>query len=788
MKNKFFFAWTAFHGLILLSFLLSLLFSPAISFGTSLFDILPPSSSLREARDADSKFSARTSRSITILVKSSSFDKAKFYAEKLYSEYVDSDGNANPDFFETLSLYVASESVPEITKWLHENRFGLLDFETRRLLRSGEAVKIADDALSSVFAAFNFSDLSYLEEEPFLLSERSLKRIFESGALSATNMELRDGLLFYEEDGEFFVLIRGLVSEKGSSLTSKNSTVRTLYDIGKTFDDADLIFAGVPFHSYENSSKAQMQIALISSISLILIVGLFLLIFRSIIPALVSALAVAFSCAVGFAATLLLFRGIHALTFVFGTTLIGTCLDYSIHYFVNWKSNFSCSSGGAVRKHIFRGITLGFVSTEICFLSLFFAPFPFLRQVSVFLFAGLAGAYLSVLALYPFLKMPGEKSRRILTFSSQNKILPVLAKIVPVFLLGGSVFVILTNYRSLRIENNIQELYSMSPQMLQNEIETARILGTGSSPWYFLLKAASEEELLQINEELDFFLEDAKNAGKIKSYLSLAQFIPSEKRQRESYLDAENLLPIVEEQFLSLGFDSAEAAVQAAEYRKNYRSLDNCFVHPHDTDIPSVIKELSASLFLGKIEGSFYSCVLPLHAVAEEESFFRDFAVAHEGIFFVNKVGDISAQLDALSKSMLVTLAFAFVIVIAILFFLYEPRLVLRIAALPVCVMLVTTAVLILLKINLSFFPITALILVFGLGLDYIIYMIEGGREKSGDMRSLNAFAVMLSFATTAFSFGALALSSFPPVYMLGATVFAGLTSAVIMSFCMTKN
>ena len=97
---------------------------------------------------------------------------------------------------------------------------------------------------------------------------------------------------------------------------------------------------------------------------------------------------------------------------------------------------------------------------------------------------------------------------------------------------------------------------------------------------------------------------------------------------------------------------------------------------------------------------------------------------------------------------------------------------------------LVTTAVLILAKIHISFFPITALVLVFGLGLDYIIYAVEGSGQKS----SLNSFAILLSFVTTALSFGALALSNFPPVHTLGLTVFVGLFTAVVTAFCVSKT
>ncbi|WP_407425175.1 MMPL family transporter [Treponema sp.] len=783
MKKRFACIWIFFHAAVISAFLISLAFSPEINFATSLFDILPPSSSLHEVQSADAALASKTGRAVTVLAKGETFEKAKFKAAEFYSHYVDSENRLNADYFDSLSLYVNSNSVAEITYWLFKNRYNLIDDETCELLENGGAEEVAEEALASVYGAFSFSDLSVLEEDPFLLTERSLKRFLEGGALSSTSMSLHDEVLAAQKDGLWYVLIRGVISEKGAALTGKNSTVRNIY----SFCDKDqFVFSGVPFHSYESSASAQTQISVISTISLILIIVTFLFIFRSFMPAFISALAVVFSCGIGFISVLLFFRGIHVLTFVFGTTLIGTCLDYSIHYFVNWKGNSLCRTGEDVRNHIFRGITLGFVSTEICFAALFFAPFPLLKQVSVFLFMGLLASYLTVIAVYPLLKNPELKGiavPKLINFQNNKKTLCRYKKFVPFVLVIFSVSVILINYRSFGIKNNIKELYSMSDQMLQNEIMSAKVLNTGSSGWYFIVKADSEEELLQKNEELAEFLNSAVNEKKLGNYLSVVQFIPSQKKQRKSYLASEKLLPLAESQFEVIGFGN-----NSDNYENNYRSLEHGYITPSDSDIPASIKEAVSNLWIGKIGDKFYSCVLPLHASADEEIYFREYASKNEGIFFVNKVKDISAQLDVLSKTMLLMLLFAFIVVIIVLCFCYRLNLVIKIAAIPFMVTVITTAVLFLCRINLSFFPITALVLIFGLGLDYIIYMVEGIKNKAGKTENLNNFAIVLSFFTTALSFGALAFSSFAPVHMLGLTVFAGLSAAVLSAFCLTED
>ncbi len=800
MKNHFlennrrlFAIWAIFFLSIILSFGLSLILSPNIKFSTSLFDILPPSSALSEVQKADSLLAEKTGRTITILVQNQNFEEAKKDAEELYSIYVpkDSSGNSNlnTDFFEELSLFVGDESMQQVMDWIYEWKFNLLDADSAQLLQNGGAEEFQEESLSRIFGGFSISDFSQLEEDPFLLSEKELSSFLTGGALSSTAMLIKDGVLACQKDEKWYVLLRGTVSKSGSSLTSKKSTVKSLYKNCKNLEKAGtsrFIFSGVPFHSYDNSSSAQKQISIISTVGMILILVAFFVIFKSFFPALVSSLAVLFSCGIGFVSVLLFFRGIHVLTFVFGTTLIGTCLDYSIHFFINWKYNRELKNGLQIRKHIFKGVGLGFLSTEICFLCLLLSPFPLLKQVGVFLFTGLAFSFLNVICLYPLFKMPEIRAdiekRKHFSFE-ENFRKANFKKAKSIFLILFSVVlisVIFIKRENLKIYNNISTLYSMTGKMMENEKISASVLNTGSSGWYFIVKADSEENLLQKNEMLDEILEKAIADGKLESYLSLTQFLHSKKRQKTSYDSLRNLIPLVDSQYEFLDFP----AEYASSYKRSFESHDGKYFELND--LPQTILSAIKSIYIGEIDGEYYTCVMPLHVKSEEEAFFREFASNTQGVYFVNKVKDISLQLDLLSKSMLSLLALAFCIIVVILFFLYKPVIVLKIASVPLLVMAVTVCVLLIAGIPLSFFPITSIILVFGLGLDYIIYKIEGLSSK--EKAALNDFAIFLSFVTTALSFGALSLSSFPPVHLLGLTVFVGLVTAVFGAFAIINK
>jgi predicted exporter len=135
---------------------------------------------------------------------------------------------------------------------------------------------------------------------------------------------------------------------------------------------------------------------------------------------------------------------------------------------------------------------------------------------------------------------------------------------------------------------------------------------------------------------------------------------------------------------------------------------------------------------------------------------------------------------------MLLLFLVAFIVIIIMIRRFYSWRQTARIFAVPVFLFLAVLTVLSCLDIPLGFFAIVGLVLVFGLGLDFIFYHCEA--ENRRENKEHTALAILLTFVTTALSFGALALSSFAPVHIFGITVFSGLCAAYIFSTLLSAS
>ena len=148
-------------------------------------------------------------------------------------------------------------------------------------------------------------------------------------------------------------------------MASKENAVPLIYDVCFPLEKDGVRFAfyGTNFHSYKSSTSAQSEISVISTVSLIAVILILLFVFRSGLPLLGSLFSISASVLIAFCATHLFFGNIHMTALVFGTSLIGSCIDYSLHYFINKKTEKSLDSAEKIRRHLFNGLILSLLST-----------------------------------------------------------------------------------------------------------------------------------------------------------------------------------------------------------------------------------------------------------------------------------------------------------------------------------------------------------------------------------------------------------------------------------------
>lgn len=125
-----------------------------------------------------------------------------------------------------------------------------------------------------------------------------------------------------------------------------------------------------------------------------------LVVFRSPLPIALSMLALGVGMLTALAFGLWVFGTLHVGALLFGVSLIGVAVDYSLEYCSEIFYSGSKTPEQRMKTSVM-GISLGTATTVIGYLTLFLAPFPGLKQVAAFSTIGLIGSWLTVVLWLP---------------------------------------------------------------------------------------------------------------------------------------------------------------------------------------------------------------------------------------------------------------------------------------------------------------------------------------------------------------------------------------------------
>ena len=726
----------------------------------NLYSIVPESETSPEIHTAETVLAARTSSRIMLFVGDSDFTVAKTAAEKIGHTLLSSKQ------IESASWTVDPSSMKEISDYLFTERFALQDPSILQMDDSAAADYFYSKALSRIYGAFPTSDLSRLEEDPYLLSQNAQDRVLMGSPLTMSQMTLRDDYLVVEDSGRTYVFIQAKISMETSAFASEDHILGVLEDkieaLQKEYPGLRIEKSGVPFHSYSSSEQAQVEVAWISGISTVAVLLLLLLVFRSALPIVTTLASIGVAILAAIGATLATFHEIHIFTFIFGTSVIGVSIDYALHHFAD-------------REAQVKSMLLGFMTTELSYIALVIVDFPILRQMAFFSMVGLASALLSVLLVFPFVseKMEGQGNfplkiaQLALTGYSKLERIPKVARYI-IFVVAAAALI--PGFVKLSVQTDIRSMYTVAPELGASEMKVSQWMNMGIAPTYFIVSGDSEDDVLKKEEALTEKLRAAEKDSLLKSHLALSDILPSKDRRSRLNELLSKSLPI---KYKELCKQLKMKPVKNAQ--KKLLTADESELNSGLESLPGQLQSMREMLWIGNVSGKYYSAVLPQHVSKDFNP--KQYADPENGVYAVNKIDEVNGALTELSLTALSLVAFAYFAVFFILSFVYTWRDSLRVVRAPVLACVFTLSMFGYMEIPVNFFAITGLILVLGIGIDYALFF-----KDSRNHTDSTAFAVMLSAATTLISFGTLSFSGFAPVSVLGLSVLLGISVCFLLS------
>jgi predicted exporter len=672
------------------------------------------------------------------------------------------------------------------------SRLGLLTQQQRNDLQTQPADYWTQRALSGLYGAFGGPRLGAWQDDPFgLFSSWVQTRAQE------TPVRPRDGKLFVEAEGRSYVVLLLRLHQPAFAMSTQQA-VMPLANAARqaalqAVPKSEIISAGVVLHAAAASAQAAGEMSTIGIGSLLGILLMMWLTFRSLKPIALIAVSIGVGCLGALSVCWLLFGQIHLLTLVFGASLIGIAQDYGI-YFLCCRlradhQQTQPSEAKNLLRRIWPGLCLTLAAALIGYLGLALTPFPGLRQMAVFSGLGLIFAWLTVLCWFPVFTGAGtlRASKLALAFGASRARWPLLRG-NRAGLSAVALFIAIAAFgiARLQVSDDIRSLQKPSADLLADQIKLGRLLDAPTPVQFYLIRADTTEQLLQREEALQTRLQALVDRKIISGYQAISSWVPSAKRQHENQQlaqaalladDGRGPLPAIAQQ---IGEDAAWIAKM-----KTAIAAPQTVLTP-EAFLQTPAGEPSRYLWLGKIAGAAaghakYASIVALRGLNNYANLplLAQAADPSQEVQWVDKVGEISGVLGSYRRYMSWVAAGAYVAIFALLFWRYRLA-AWRVLLPPAAASVATLAALGWLGLPLQLFHVLALMLILGLGVDYGIFL----REEPDRHDRFAWLAVGLSAVSALLAFGLLALSQTPPLHAFGLTMLIGMAVVWLIAPC----
>ncbi|MBQ8715464.1 MAG: MMPL family transporter [Prevotella sp.] len=563
-------------------------------------------------------------------------------------------------------------------------------------------------------------------------------------------------------------------------------------EFAKSHPDVRISYHGTPASGYYNSSQIKRDLTTTITGALILVLVFLLVSFRrwNTIPLLL--LPVVFGTLFGLTMMYFIKGQFSLLALGIGGVVLGVALSYVLHVLTHQQ--YVGDIEQMLRDQV-KPVWLGCLTTIGSFAGLIFIQTDLLRDFGLFAAFAILGTTLFSLTYLPqFLK---EKQSAKHSFAWIDKIntypfdqkKPLLVVIVVMmvvcigaYLVGGTRFD--ADMHNLGYE---AELTEHSEQVLRDKTYT------GDKQKYFASKGKTMEEAIANFALLDQKLDSLQQLGLVKSYTHTNQiFVPLTVQQQR--IDAWKAY-WTEERLAKVRRLIAETASQAGLSQDAFDTFFEKVAEDYQPDalykadlIPAGYQ---STLMEQSYDGSFM-CFTSVRCAndsvrSSESDYIRicDAIAQRPELLVLDTYYYTTDTLMRMSEdfNVLQWLSMAFVFVVLLLSFHFNLKYTI-LGFLPILLSwMIVLGAMVLFDIRFNLISIIISTFIFGIGVDYSIFVMDGLIHRDQQKLTFHKTAIFLSAVTLITTVSSMLIASHPAIRSVGFSTLVGLLSAVILSY-----
>ena len=692
------------------------------------------------------------------------------YIKNIRGKVKDNDLLRTMDFvYENLPLFLDKQDYNHITAKLQKDSISAITETNYRTLISPSGIVSKDIIL----------------KDPLGLSFIALKKLRQLGVTD--DFVLKDGFLVSKDEKNILLFITPTF---GSSETAENSKFAgQLYSIqnrlnrkysGKVKSE----YFGAALIAVANAQQIKKDIQFTVGIAMSLLILVFIFFYRKIYVPIILFVPTIFGGLLAVALLYLIRAEISAISLGIGSVLLGVTLDYSLHILTHIRNNETLES---LYKDVTEPILMSSLTTALAFLCLLFLDSQALQDLGIFAAVSVLGASVFALFFIPLVyKNPLSRKQQV----------NVLDKVADYpfhknkWLLGGLGLVLIVSiftYHKVEFNKDISKLNYEPAEIKIAMQHLDELTDISSKSVYLATYGKSVEGTLQLNDSIHETLELLKEEGKISSFSSIGALVHSQRDQRKNIAQWEQFWNEKRKDNLKSNLieSGEERGFKPTTFSRFYTFLDENFetLKPEDyQQIPSVLLEDYITT-----EADFTTITTLIKLEDENTSDIKNIFREIPNTIVIDRQEMNETFLGNLKNDFNSLIGYCLLAVLLILFLFFRSFSLTLVTAVPIFLTwFLTLGIMGLFHIQFNIFNIIISTFIFGLGIDYSIFMTKGLLKelRTGEkVMATHKTSIMLSVLTTILGVGVLVFAKHPALYSISIVSIIGIFSAMITAF-----
>ena len=701
-----------------------------------------------------------------------------------------------PEYYKEIILTVPDEQMQQMYDYYYDNLpFYLTSDDYKNLderLQKGSVDNSVNRVYKQLLSPMGVATKMLLKD-PLGLAGMPLQRMRENQLDS--NFDLYQNFIVTKNLKHlvFFVVLSNPPNETSNNGIFVEGINVLQQQFEKNYPEVTVDYFGPAAVAVANASRIKNDVYLTVTVAMVALFLFISLFYRNIGTFFIVVTPGVFGGLMAIAFLSIVRPSVSIISLAVGSVLLGITIDYALHFFTHYKKEKDL-------QKLFADITVPMVmsslTTSFAFFSLIFIRSSALQDLGIF-----AGVSVLASVFYTLVVMP----HLVTLFSTKEKSAPKKMNIVervvsaiatyPFYKKKWAIilFVLLSaislfTWKKVSFESNMLSLNYMPQNLERSQNGINAISNFTANNIYVAFHGDDLDDVLSKNEKLNVLLEKLEKDSVIYAFYSLNQVVPSPEVRQERLAEwkqfwsnhsPDSLMINVNESAVALGFKEG-----------TFSDLDKMLNSEHkdisSEDIQTVLSAFGDELIINE-KGNAVSVLTSIALDVNDKPQVLSQLEEIPGIIILDKSYITNKLVDLLQQDFGKLVNISLGLVFLLILFSYGRIELALITFIPI--MLSWLWVLGLMGwLGLTFNIVNIIIctFIFGLGVDYSIFVMRGLTQKyaSGEDNLISyKKSIILSVVTTLLGIGVLAIAEHPALKSIAFLAIIGIMSVVLITF-----